>query len=547
MTNLPMPLMVVMVATVAMVRDYALLGARIINPRAYTPLHRSARLFISYGVLVTFAAPGVSVAAQWRIEPRLQLSETYTDNVNLTPASQRQSDFITEIAPGVFVQARSGKSEVVVTYVLQNLIYATDKDRNSVNHLLAANGKTELIPDRLFFEARANVSQQNVSLLGPVGVGSTRNDRNTSEVRTYTLTPYFVNNLGSTLSYEARYQHDYAGSDTDQLSASSADKVILAARSGTAFNRFGWGLNYRNEVVKYRSAGDTRLQSVSADFRYALNPRFAVLTTVGYEKNDFAFVGPDPVGRFWNAGFAWQPSSLTKLTATGGERFFGKTYALNYNHRSRFFFWSANYSENITSARSNLLIPSSVNTFSFLDAIITAQIPDPIERAKFVNDFIISRGLPNTLFTATNFFTNRTFLEKNFTGSVAFNTPKTTSIFNLYRVDRSASIAGVVATNFFGTDDFINSSNLLQKGASLLFNWRFAPKTGIDFGGGLVNTSFRGSGRQDDLRYVRLGLRHQLRPRVIASVDLRRLERDSNDVAGNYKENAVTAALDIRF
>ena len=39
-------------------------------------------------------------AADWQVTPRVSMSETYTDNVTAAP-SDEQSDFITEISPGV--------------------------------------------------------------------------------------------------------------------------------------------------------------------------------------------------------------------------------------------------------------------------------------------------------------------------------------------------------------------------------------------------------------------------------------------------------------
>ncbi len=530
-----------------MARDYSRTTARATNPPSYLGLFLSKSGF--YGILVgaawgTLALPNTAMAVQWRVEPRLRLAETYTDNAELTAA--KRSDFITDIEPGISIQGHSGKSELRFNYSLQSRVYARDSSLNQLNHFLSADGRTVLIPDWLFFEATANVSQQNVSLLGPIGISLADDRRNTTEVRSYSVSPFIRDNFGSTFSYEARYQHDYVSSENDLLGTSEADKVFLTLRSGTAFNRFGWGLNYFKEVVTYRFSQDTSAESVSADFRYAINPRLAVIATTGYEKNDFVVLGPSPEGRFWNAGIIWHPSNLTTLRATGGERFFGRTYAFNFDHRSRLFLWSASYGESINTTRSNLQIPVSVDTFSFLDALVSSQISDPIARAQFVNNFIIARNLPATLSSTANFFTNQTFLEKRANGTVSFSTAKTTSAANIFRVDRSAAAVGGVST-VFSTDNFVNSANLTQTGGSLLFNWRFAPKTAADFGVGSTRTKFRESSRSEDLKYIRVGLRHQLRPRVTSSLDYRHVRRDSNDGSGNYNENAISAAIYIRF
>lgn len=550
MTSLPIRNMAATAVMAAMVHDNPVAIRRNLPPftlRFVTLLDRHEFLIALCAGWVALLAPSVVGAAQFRVEPRLNVSETYTDNVGLTPPGREQSDFITQVIPGISIQGRSGKSEVFLDYSLQTLIYASDSGRNTLNHRLSTFAKTELIDDFLFFDAQASVFQQNTSLLGPIGLGFSNDNNNVSDVRTYSVTPIVRQSLGSTLSYEARYRHDYVGTDANSLSNSDSDKVVVAVKSGTAFSRIGWALNYSKEIVNYQASQDTRAESVSADIRYALDPRFALLTTVGYEKNDFAFIGPKPVGEFYDAGVDWQPSILTHLRATVGERFFGRTYFLDYSHRSRKFLWTARYSENIASTRSQLLLPSSIDTFAYLDALSTSQIPDPIQRARFVNDFIATRGLSPTLFSATNFFTNRTFLEKRFEASVALNTPKTTSILNVFQVDRSAAAIGAISTGFFGGDDFSTSTNLLQRGASVLFNWRFAAKTGVDLNTGFSNTLFRDRGREDNLKFIRVGLRQQLQPKVTGTVDYRHVQRDSDAASGNYKENALTAGITIRF
>ena len=541
--------MVPTVVMVAMVRDYPL-KVRIFK-QPFT-LNEPVDLCLTDRILPLCAAclmvmqVGVANAGHWSVDPSLRISETYTDNVALAPQGQEESDFITLISPGVSIQGQRGRSYASLDYALNNLIYASDKSRNEVNHQLAADGRAELISDWMFLDARANVAQQNISLLGPIGIDVTNENENTTETRTYALSPFFRGRLGSTLLYEARYQRDYVSADGTDLTDSNADTAIVSINSGTDLSKLRWSLNYINERVDYRQSEDTRIEKVTLDGSYGFTPRFGVLGTVGYEENDYVYVGEKPKGDFWSAGIFWRPSSLTSLRMSAGERFFGKTEALDFSHRSRRFLWSARYSEDISSTRSSLLIPTAVNTFSYLDSLVSAGISDPIQRARVVNAFIAERGLPSTIFTATNFFTNRTFLQKRFDGSVAFNTPKTTYILSLFMDDRDAEEIGATS-NILGADDFSTSSNVRQQGVNFLINWQFAPKTNVDFNVGGNDTNFRDTGRDDQLKFIRIGLRHRLQPKVSGSIDFRHLERDSNVELSDYVENAVSAALNIQF
>ena len=496
---------------------------------------------------LALASPAVSQAAEWRIQPTLQVIEEYTDNVSLLPASQKQADFITQINPGLEVDARGPRVAFRANYTMQNSLYARDDTRNTLNHLLSANGKAELIPNWFFFDARAGITRQNVSSQNLQGIDSNNDNRNTVETRTYLLSPYVRDRIGTALNYEVRYQRDHVSTDSILLPSSDANRASASISSGTALSRVAWGIDYNTETATYRfGQPPTRTENIAANGRYYIEPRFGLLGTIGYEKNDYVFTGPKPAGRIWNAGFAWQPSKLTSLTATAGERFFGKTYALDFNHRSRTFLWNVQYSENINSTRSQFLAAPAADTAAYVGALAGADIADPVERARFVDNFIIAIGLPKTLFTPANTFTDRNFLEKRLGAALTYNTPKTTSILNVFRVNRDADAIGAVAT-IPGIDDVAANVNVVQTGASVLVNWRFAARTGLDVGVGVDEYRYRNVDRDDKLKYVRLGLRHQLRPKITGSIDLRRVERDSNDAAATYKENAISAAVFVRF
>lgn len=519
------------------------------GPQPHTFLARLPSLLVANRTILNVCAgsllaiyPATGMSAEWRFQPRVAITETYTDNVDLLP--QAQSDFISQISPGFSLDARSKRWNVLADYTLQNLFYARDSSRNAHNNLLSATGKAEILPDWFFLDALASISRQNNLAQAPQNEGFVTGNNNTTQTRTYTVSPYVRDRVGTFLGYELRYQRDHVTTDSTSLPSSDGNQIKAQIRSGPEFSRVGWGLDYNRQDIDYNGGQQrTRIENTVASGRYLISARFALLASAGYEKNDFPVVGPKPEGTLWSAGFAWQPSKLTNVTATAGERFFGRTYALDTTHRTRALFWSAQYSENINSSRSQFLSSPSANTATYLDALASASMPDPLERARFVNNFIVNNGLPTTIFAPTTFFTDRNFLEKRLTGSVTYNTPKTTSILSLFRVKYDADAIGAIATGPL-IDDTANSQ---QTGGSLLVNWRFASRTGFDFSIGTDKTHFRTIDRDDTLKYVRLGLRHQLQPKITGSIDCRRAKRDSNDPSVAYTENAISAGVNIRF
>lgn len=85
-----------------------------------------------------------AMAGEWRFNTYLDLAEVYTDNVSLAPAGAEESEFITQISPGVSLNGQSGRAKLDLNYRLQNLIYGHDVTRNNSNHQLLANGNLEV-------------------------------------------------------------------------------------------------------------------------------------------------------------------------------------------------------------------------------------------------------------------------------------------------------------------------------------------------------------------------------------------------------------------
>src|SRR5690349_19753266 len=92
----------------------------------------------TYPFRVTFSAAVAvfllsshSEASEWRIRPRLNLIETYSDNVRLGAAGS-SDDFITQINPGIIARGVASRYNIDVNYMMNNLIYANNNDFNRI-------------------------------------------------------------------------------------------------------------------------------------------------------------------------------------------------------------------------------------------------------------------------------------------------------------------------------------------------------------------------------------------------------------------------------
>ena len=103
------------------------------------------------------------------------------------------------------------------------------------------------------------------------------------------------------------------------------------------------------------------------------------------------------------------------------------------------------------------------------------------------------------------------------------------------------------ASAAIASGDFASSTNVKQSGASATWSWRITPFDSSNFTVSYARSETPGLGREDNQKYQSLSLLHQFDPKMIGSLNFRRLQNDSNQAGAGYTENAVSANLQIRF
>ncbi|HSH30536.1 MAG TPA: hypothetical protein VK971_11555, partial [Thiohalobacter sp.] len=78
----------------------------------------------------TLRADEEGISRDWQVTPRLTLSETFTDNIELEPDGD--ADLVTEISPGVNLSKQGGRARVELDYELQGLLFADTSSSNDI-------------------------------------------------------------------------------------------------------------------------------------------------------------------------------------------------------------------------------------------------------------------------------------------------------------------------------------------------------------------------------------------------------------------------------
>ena len=515
--------------------------------------YKLSHTIIRVAAIIILTCPVYSVAADWKIVPRLNLIETYTDNVTLAARGSEKSDFITQINPGISLIGTGARLKVDASYTMQNLFYANENNSNRTVHQLRAGEKAELIKNFLFLDSNANISQQNISLLGPLATTNENITNNRTTIKTYSISPYIRHNFSNFASTQARYTHNAVYTVVEGNTGRQSDTILLSLTSGSAFRTLGWGLNYTNQKINglgtsigglSRSVENERY---TGNLRYRVSSKFSLTGTSGYQKFSYASTIGKSAGSFWTAGFVWTPAERTSITANAGQAFFGPTYTLMASHHTRRSAWSLNANQLITTTRDQFLIPATTDTANFLNQLWTSNIPDPVMRQQTVDAFIRDNGLPASISDPINFLTTQFFLQKRLQATVALSGARNTLVLSTFHMLREPQTIGDTNDVLIGTNNISLNSTIKQIGGNALWSWKITPRTNANIGAVYTRSNILATGREDETKTFRVGLTRQIRPKLNGAVNFRHTERTSNQIGSEYRENAIVASLLMSF
>lgn len=480
------------------------------------------------GAVLTLALSGAAAAADWKFTAGVDAKETYTDNVALNASGTKASDFITSITPSFGVKKDGARLKVDAQYALQNLFYVQDSARNSLYHHLNAHAKAELYQQELFLDAAALVSQAVISPLVASGTDNLNATNNIANVRTFTLSPYWVHRFGSTAALNVRDSVSRISNDAGTISNSTNNALTAGLTSGSAFGRVSWGLNYSQQHSAYQNRSNVTLTTTTASLGYLLSARLRLTGAVGNENNQFSTnTGETPGGVFWNTTASWSPSTRTSVDFGFGHHFYGNSWNFAFKTRGPHATWSGDYSESLNTSNNQFATSALLGTTSTQQAVSLNQ----------------------------NILTNQVFLSKRF--STAFSWTKGKSDFKIdafhsrqtTQIDQNTNTSLTLASSSLinNSDIFLSTNNVNQIGVNGSWNWKFNPRISSNVSLGVTRNSYANLNRTDTTSSVQVGLNRKFSADLTGALSLRHQARSSDQNASDFTENSLSGSVNYKF
>jgi uncharacterized protein (PEP-CTERM system associated) len=496
---------------------------------------------------VAVAAAGAHAQEGWRVEPYLTVRETFTNNVNLAPSGQQQSDAITELTPGVRIDGNGPRVQLNGTVQAQTLWYARTGDQNNVVYpQVNLRGRVDAVEDFFFVDGSIAATQQYFSPLGAAPVDNVNATNNRYTSANYRISPYIESTTGGGTLYRLRNDNIWTTVSGAPVSVSNSYTNNLVGLLENTVNRLGWGLDaYRNEVTFKGQDSEFLNELGRARLIYKWNEAVRLTASVGYETLEFPT--SNQRGVIYGAGVEWQPGARTQGTARWEERVFGSSYYVSLNHRRP---WSA---YQVLASRDIVTYPQLIGALtggggldSLIGASFAARIPDPVARQAAVDAYVRQNALPSSLASPSAFYTQQVLLQETQSATFTLLGARNTVAFTAFH-QRNQPLSG--ASGVLAPAELTFSNDTDQRGGSITWSHRLSGQTTFNVLTSVIDIeTFLPAGRTDESRYyiARAILSHTLGPKTNAFVGVRGQRRNAT-ISTDFREMALFVGMTHRF
>ncbi|MER2539446.1 MAG: TIGR03016 family PEP-CTERM system-associated outer membrane protein [Azonexus sp.] len=414
---------------------------------------------------------------EWVIKPRVTLTETLSDNVNVNRVNNgKQSDLITEIAPGIRVEAKTAKLKAYLDYTLRGQFYAKEPDYNRSQNSLNTFGTLEAIDNWFFVDFSGFITQQTISAFGAQSTSASTINNNSTETASYRISPYIRGQMGGLVDYLLRYNLSTTRSDASIVSDTNISEWVGQLRGSTSFQKLKWTIDTSQQSTDYSRGRDTDAERIRAMLTYSVLPQLRFSLSGGQERNNYASLNQE-TNSTHGYGFDWNPTERTQISGFKEHRFFGDGHNFSFSHRL------PRSSIRISDTRDVSVLPNQYTStglgtvynlyYQIFSNIEPYASMDPAVKdaavANAVNTMLAQSGVsPNTQVTSS-FLSARATVQRRQDLTLATFGARNSITVVLNRTE-SQSVLAAQASN----DDFSQTTMVKQQGGSVNFAHRLS-------------------------------------------------------------------------
>jgi uncharacterized protein (PEP-CTERM system associated) len=490
-------------------------------------------------------APSAAVAQKWSADAGLSSQLEWTSNAAFGEIGGR-SDTVIDIRPHIKLVGEGAQLKFSGSAALNAITYANRTQPSRLEPEADLGASLEAVRKFLFIDAALRSFQTSANPFGArAEAGATsENSVTTAQAR---LTPRIEGMTSERIRYRLRSDNSwtYVGGATAALAGSNSSGYF--GQHAVSFEQdplpLGWRIEAQRSETRYRDAtlDPLVLDLARATLSYALGQDLSAGVHVGRERTSLDARNGN--GTIYGVEAKWQPSPRNMLSVFEERRFFGSSWNLLFDHRTPGFAWNLVAARTLESAPQSVFnLPATDNVAALLDAMFTTRFPDPVERARIVQDLIARQGLPTSALQPISLQTQRLSVVNLNAATIA-----------LIGVRNTLALSGFQTRTKDApdTNPLLNGGSLTnnnQYGASIALTHRLTPSTALTAAADWSRIrALAGLGdQQSTQRTARLRLNVAASPKTNVFAGTRYGVIDSNTVVSGH-EGAAFVGLDHQF
>jgi len=329
------------------------------------------RKYLRYIVLL--GLPSIVSAGEWKFDPSISINETFTDNVELLTDNKSES-YNSQVSARVNTSFTSNRVNFSLNGDSTYASYSHDHDLDKDFKTLTANGRIVLWTNGPALTASASIRNESRNLADNRLADIVSGD--TTETQNYqTGFEYNVANSAFLVSSAVNYN---VSQSEDNIGESEGVSARFNTQNGSSSRYMFWQANSnysKNENNSLSGENYSYELKLGLFTPFTLTPFVRIYDedstgTIGVNQNNsmsswgpglkwqlsshilldvsYNYVTDEKEGDDYVAvNINWQPSSRTSLQAGLSQRFFGKSYNLNFQHTNRRLTNNITYNETI--------------------------------------------------------------------------------------------------------------------------------------------------------------------------------------------------------
>lgn len=494
---------------------------------------------------IALALSGVAHAQRWTVEANVTTQATVTDNSAFEESRvEGPNDVVLTVAPSLTFRRDGARLRAAGTVGLSAAHYVDGTQAGRLVPVGNVGATLEAIERSLFVDTAAVVTQTRSNPFAPRAEGVPAVDRlQTTQAR---ISPYLQGNPSPNLRYLVRSDNSWTDARAKEGAAGELNGYV--GRHFAEIERLPrpWGLALQAERTATRFT-DTTQGTLTLDVArlrtdYAFGQELVLGLRAGYERNNY-ILGDQGNGSIYGAELIWRPTERTDVNGHWEHRFFGSGWRMSFAHRRPRIALNALLSRDVGSAPQSLftLAPTD-DVAGLLDAAFTTRVPDPVERARLVQDLIARQGLPTSLGGPLTVYTQRiSLISSRSATAVLLGVRSSLAVtgFYLRTEDLPDSVFSVLSTA---------AENNTQRGGAVTYSHQMTPLTSLNATYGYTRTRALRAIAPDasDQHSLRVQTQHRLGPQTSGFVGAR-YQLFNSSTASDAREKAIFGGLTHRF